>query len=63
MFTVKRKGRHKDFRCSICGKFVPYDRRKTTVTYKISCGYSYDGDPYPIEEVIITHKTCLHKEK
>jgi hypothetical protein len=64
MIQNKRMGRHPDFKCVICGRFVSYDRRKTVIEYGIDSIFDkYQEQWFPEEMVYMYHKKCKTKEK
>ena len=59
----KKRGRDAMFKCSICGKFVLYDRR-TVNTHQYTDSI-FDGSQeqwYPEEEIEFIHKKCEKKK-
>ena len=58
------KGRDADFKCAICGRFTPYDRRKVIVTWHTIAVFSVSQEQYFPEDIIeMTHKKCKTKSK
>ncbi len=58
------KGRDGCFQCIYCGRFVSYDRRKTTVQQITTERFdNRDGIYYPEYEVEMFHKKCKLKTK
>ena len=59
----EKRGRDPMFKCSICGRFVSYDRR--TVNWENGVDWVYDGYlefSIPEDIVIFTHKKCEKKK-
>ena len=58
------KGRDADFKCAICGRYVPYDRRKVDVHYEQIASFNpYQEQYYPEDIIEMTHKKCKTKSK
>ena len=68
MFNFKtgrndKRGRDPMFKCSVCGKFVSYDRRRVNVSYYTNAIFDvYQEQWYPEEETEFTHKKCEKKK-
>lgn len=60
----KRGGRTPEFKCSICGKFLSYDRRTVIVNYYTKAIFDYNEEQWFPEDVTeFIHKKCLTKSK
>lgn len=51
---MKKKGREKLFKCTICGKFIAY---KDIEDDKVNIVFTPDSE-YTIEETLMTHEKC-----
>lgn len=61
---IEKRGRHPDFKCCICGRFVPYDRRKIIISeYTIGVFNSYEEQWFPEDCIQVSHKKCETKLK
>ena len=58
MLLVKKRGRETDWKCSYCGKFVPYDMRVTHTETNMRWDYHRED---AVEDFEAYHKTCKDK--
>lgn len=61
---LSRRGRDPDFKCTICGKYVSYDRRTIVIKNYMERMFSTAEEQYLLENVVqITHRKCMKKGK
>ena len=59
----EKKGRDPMFKCSVCGRFVSYDRRTVKIAHYTDSLFDRSQEQWFPEEVIeFTHKKCGGKK-
>lgn len=57
------RGRDPMFKCSVCGRFVSYDRRTVNIRYYTEAIFDrYEEQWFPEDAIEFTHKKCEKKK-